>query len=135
MAPIAIVFGTLLTILAGGTFGYVYQTKAELQYTALIPAGFGILLMVLGFVARNEKARMHAMHGAALLGLIGFAVPTVMVARALLNGNPFDPVRHGEQSAMALLCVVFLGLCVKSFIDARVARKKRQAEAGSAPSA
>ncbi len=133
MAPIAIVFGLLLTLLAGGTFGYVYQTKAELQYTALIPAGFGLLLIVLGFVARSEKARMHAMHGAALLGLIGFAVPTGMVAWALFNGKPFEPVKHGEQIAMAGLCLVFLGLCVRSFIAARVARKKREAATATPP--
>ncbi len=129
MAPIAIVFGLLLMLLGGGAFGYVYQTKAELQYTALIPAGFGILLIVFGLVARNEKARMHAMHGAALLGLIGFAVPACMVAAVFINGTTFEPVRHGEQTAMAVLCLAFLGLCVKSFIDVRVARKKREADA------
>ena len=29
---------------------------------------------------------------------------------------------------MAVLCLVFLGLCVKSFIDARIARKQKEAE-------
>jgi hypothetical protein len=129
MSPIAIVFGLLLTLLGGGFCGFVYADSGVFQPTALIPAGFGLLLIMIGLAARNEKARMHAMHGAALLGLIGFAVPTVMVARALINGNPFEPIKHGEQIAMAGLCLTFVGLCVKSFIDARVARKKREAEA------
>jgi hypothetical protein len=51
-----------------------------------------------------------------------------MVARSLINGAEFDPVKHGGQIAMAALCLIFVGLCVKSFIDARIARKQKEAE-------
>ena len=121
MAPLAIVFGLLLTVLGGGMCFYTSQ------FTAMIPAFFGIPLIVLGLVARNEKARMHAMHGAALIGLVGFAMPAFMVIKGLATGDDFG-LAKAEQAAMAVLCVIFLGLCVKSFIDARVARKLKEAQ-------
>jgi hypothetical protein len=125
MAPLAIGFGVLLTLL--GPVLYFLSDPAKQSPTAFIPSGFGIVLIVLGVIARNEKLRMHAMHGAALIGLIGFAVPAYMVSAALIRGLPFEPVKHGGQATMAVLCLLFLGLCVKSFIDARVARKQKEA--------
>jgi hypothetical protein len=125
MAPIAILFGVLLTLLGGGFFVYTGMDLGKI--TSLIPAFFGIPLIVLGIVARNEKARMHAMHGAALLGLVGFGVPAFMVIKGLIGGNEFG-LPQQEQVVMAVLCLVFLGLCVKSFIDARIARKQKEAE-------
>ncbi|HZZ81440.1 MAG TPA: hypothetical protein VFE62_23260 [Gemmataceae bacterium] len=124
MAPIAMVFGVLLTLLGGGM--YVYTSMVSI--TALIPAFFGIPLFVLGVLARNEKFRMHAMHGAALIGLVGFAIPTYMVVKGLIAGDEFG-LAKGEQTAMAVMCLVFVALCVKSFIDARVARKAKEAAA------
>ena len=124
MSPIAIAFGVLLTLLGGGV--YIYGGMEHV--TALIPAFFGLPLIVLGFIARNEKLRMHAMHGAALIGLVGFGVPAYMVIKGLIAGDAFG-LAKAEQAAMAVLCAVFLGLSVKSFIDVRVARKKREAEA------
>lgn len=123
MAPIAIVFGVLLAVLGGGT--YVYTEMASI--TALIPAFFGAALVVFGVVALNEKFRMHAMHGAALIGLVGFAMPAYMVIKGMIGGDEFG-LAKGEQAAMSGLCLVFLVLCVKSFIDVRIARKKKEAE-------
>jgi uncharacterized membrane protein len=129
MAPIAILFGVLLGLL--GPLLYFLSDPAKQSLTALIPSGFGIGLFVCGIFARNEKARMHVMHAAAFLGLVGFAIPAFMVARSLIGGAEFDPVKHGGQIAMAALCLIFLGLCVKSFIDARIARKQKEAESQS----
>jgi len=128
MAPIAIVFGILLTILGGGM--YVYTEMNSI--TALIPAFFGVPLIVLGFIARNEKFRMHAMHVAALLGLVGFAMPAYMVVAGLVRGQDFN-LAKGEQAAMAVLCLIFLVLCVKSFIEARIARRLREAAQATNP--
>jgi hypothetical protein len=125
MAPIAIGFGALLTLL--GPVLFFLSDPAKQSPTAFIPSGFGIGLIVCGVLARNDKFRMHAMHVAALLGLIGFAVPAVMVALSLGRGNAFEPVKHGGQSAMAILCGVFVAMCVKSFIDVRKARKAKEA--------
>src|SRR5262249_57844354 len=107
-----------------GFFVYVGMEK----FRALIPGLLGVLWIGAGIMARNEKLRMHAMHAAALLGLIGFAAPAVMVALAIGRGSELELVKHGEQAAMAILCGVFVGLCVKSFIDARRARKSKEAE-------
>lgn len=129
MAPIAIVFGVLLMALGASAF---VQTDME-QKTALIPAYFGIALLVLGVIALSDKARKHAMHVAALLGLVGFAMPAFMVIRAIVvQGQTFEPLKHGEQTAMSALCLIFLVLCVKSFINARSARKAKEAETPAA---
>jgi len=67
VANTSIGFGTALMILLGA--GGFFATGAE-HPTALMPAAAGILLIVLGLLARNPKLRMHAMHGAALIGLL-----------------------------------------------------------------
>ena len=129
MAPLAIVFGVLLPLL--GPVLYFLSDPAKQSPTAFIPSGFGVALIILGVLARNDKFRMHAMHVAALLGLIGLAVPAFMVARALGGGAEFEPVKHGGQLTMAVLCGIFEALCVKSFIDVRRARKQNEGETAS----
>jgi hypothetical protein len=96
--------------------------------TAFIPSFFGIALIVLGVIARNEKFRMHAMHGAALVALLGFVLPLGRVIYAMARVDFHFGLAAGGSIAMSVLCAIFLGLCVKSFIDARIARKQREAE-------
>jgi hypothetical protein len=127
MAPLAIGFGALLVLLGVGFCGAIFGSTDVFQVTALIPAFFGAALIVLGLVARNDKFRMHAMHLAALVGLVGFAMPAYMVIKGLVAGDPFGLAKQ-EQSAMAVLCFIFVALCVKSFIDARKARKLKEAQ-------
>lgn len=142
MARIAIIFGSLMILLGGGLYAAAVTrgtTRDSLEmsaalvraWTSLIPAAFGVVLIVLGLIARNgsDKTRMHTMHGAALVGLIGVAVPLWRVIKALTGDAAIDPLPVGGGMAMAALSAVFLGLCVKSFIDARIARKQREAEA------
>jgi hypothetical protein len=81
-------------------------------------------------LARNDRLRMHAMHLAALLGLVGFIVPAVRAAPkvgTLFDGTAERPaaIAVASQLLMALLCAVFVGLCIKSFIDARRARRQQ----------
>jgi uncharacterized membrane protein len=123
VAPIAMLFGVLLSVL-----GVVLFAMAEPEHrspTALIPTFFGLALIALGLVARNEKARMHVMHAAALLGLIGLLFPGFMAIKSLIGGAGFTLAVIG-QLVMAALCGVFLVLCVKSFIAARRARKQKE---------
>ena len=120
MPFLAIFFGVLLAILGGVLFGLSDPERQRI--TALIPTLFGVLLIILGIVARNEKRRMHAMHGAALVALIGLVVPAFQAIRRLADGADFGLAING-QIIMALLCAAFLFLCVKSFIAARRARK------------
>ena len=131
MAPIAIVFGVLLSALGGVLFA-ISETKSP---TALIPAFFGVPLIIIGFIARNasDRMRMHVMHAAATIGLIGFAFPLGRIIMALIQGKELNPLALTGQLGMSALCGVFLALCVRSFIQARIERKKREALAEPKP--
>jgi steroid 5-alpha reductase family enzyme len=122
VAPLTLLFGLLLSALGVGLFA-VSESKSP---TALIPAVFGIALIMLGLAASDfkEKARMHAMHAAALVGLIGLAIPSYMVVKTLTEAGDWTRATTG-QMAMAALCGLFLALCVKSFFDARRRRKQQ----------
>lgn len=117
MPKAAIVCGLLLVIV--GVIGYGYgliQEKAS--FTALIPAGFGIIIALLGFLAKKkENLRKTLMHTAVLVAFVGFLVPLL---RILSNINNF--VFNFTTSmliAMTLICLIFVALGVKSFVDAR----------------
>jgi hypothetical protein len=120
VALLAITFGLILGILGAG----FYYATDMVSITALIPAFFGVALLVFGVLALGTKWRMHAMHGAALLGLIGLVVPGFMAVREYGKGAEMNGTKVAEMGIMAVLCGVFLVLCVKSFIDAR--RRRRQ---------
>src|ERR1700692_915747 len=120
MSHLAIGFGVLLGLLGP----VLYELSEPPQsLTAYIPSAFGIVLIVLGIIARNEKYRMHAMHGAALVGLLGVVMPLGRVIAVATKPDFKFGLAAGGSVAMAVVCAVFLGLCVKSFIDARKARK------------
>jgi membrane-bound ClpP family serine protease len=120
VAFIAGLFGVVLIVL--GVVGYIATDREH--PTALIPAALGLLLIVLGLMARREKLRMHAMHGAVLVGLIGLVGGGVRAVQALTSGTEIKPWALGMNIAMALICAVFVGLCVMSFIDARRRRQR-----------
>jgi hypothetical protein len=127
MAAISIVFGILLGIIGG--IGY---TQAEHPSpTALIPAYFGAALIVLGVLALQlPRARMHVMHLAVLVGLVGLVGAAIMAfpkLPALLSGGTVErPLAVWMQTAMAVVCLVYVGLCVNSFIQARRRRKAEE---------
>jgi preprotein translocase subunit Sss1 len=117
MPSTAIACGILLILI--GIIGYVYGLmNGNASPTALIPAAFGLLLAILGAAARaKENLRMHIMHAAVLVGLVGFLIPAWRVLSNL--GNITLSAAVVSQIAMALVCLIFVLLCVKSFIDAR----------------
>jgi hypothetical protein len=119
---LTIVFGVLSIVL--GMAGFV-MTGME-HFTALIPAGFGVIFVILGGVATQPTARKHAMHGAAMLALIGFLgtfMSWIKLIRWASGTEPERPAAVVAQAIMAALMVVFLVLCVRSFIQARRARQ------------
>lgn len=123
MANITVGFGGVLVLL--GIVGYV-STGAQ-SPTALIPAAIGIVLVVMGLLARKPRLRMHAMHGAALAGLIGFAGSVGGLApfvRMLAGETINRPAAAIARSLMAVLCLAFVALTVRSFVVARLARRK-----------
>lgn len=123
MAKFAIVFGIILIFL--GLVSYFGISNESI--TALIPAFLGIPVSILGFLALSEKYLKHAMHGAAVLMLLGFGgtVGGLIKFFRMLGGEVFErPSAITVQAIMALLCLIFLIFAIKSFIDAR--RKKSE---------
>ena len=121
MATTTIGFGIILIVLGAG--GYIYSGMTA--PTALIPAGFGILLAVFGAMAKDESKRKMAMHIAVTVGLIGFlgtASGLMGVASMLSGGTVARPAADVSKAIMAMLMAVFVGMCVRSFIAARRAR-------------
>lgn len=121
MPLVSIVCGILLILV--GIAGYAYGMSAgHASPTALIPAVLGILLAIFGFVARaKENLRKHIMHAAVIVGLLGFlgTATSFLKIPALLNGTAERPAAVVAQLITAIISLVFVILCVKSFIDAR----------------
>jgi multisubunit Na+/H+ antiporter MnhF subunit len=118
MANVALGFGVALLILGIG--GYV-ATGME-SPTALIPAAFGFMLIILGILAQNPGRRKMAMHIAVAIGLLGFigsARGLGTAARMMGGEDVVRPQAAVAQAIMALLCLAFTILCVRSFINAR----------------
>lgn len=120
MPKLAIVFGAILDVI--GTVAFV-MTGAV---TSLIPSFFGTVILLCGIVALVRPGlRKHVMHVAALFGLLGTAGGLGMglpKLGTLLDGTAQRPMAVSMQLAMGVICLVFLALCVKSFIDARRAK-------------
>lgn len=121
MAKLTMVVALILIVLGIA----VFVATGSHAPTALIPTYFGILLGILGLLANtpNSKRRMLFMHIAVTVGLIGFIFPgwrgigdliTQMHGQIVLR-----PAAMKEELAMAGICLVYVLLCVRSFIAAR----------------
>lgn len=124
MAKVSIVVGVILILL--GAWGYT--TTGAQHPTALIPTYFGLGLAWCGIFAMRKGGAQRAlwMHVAVTLGLVGFLGAGVMAIKETLaaHGGPLaHPVAVESQAAMAVICLVFVVLCVRSFITARRARR------------
>ena len=118
MAKITTGLGFVLIALGLGS----YFGTGRASVTALIPAFFGLPLLLLGLVAMNERMRKAAMHIAVIIGLLGFAgtVSGLMKLPVLLTGGELArPAAVAVQAAMGVLCLLFVLLCLLSFINAR----------------
>lgn len=121
MAKMTLVFGALLIALAAT--GYF----ATHSLHALIPGYLGLILLVCGALANTEdlKRRMLWMHIAVTVGLLGFLGTVMSVPRLIkLAGGATvpNPVGVEDQAATCLLCLLFVAICVRSFINTRRAR-------------
>lgn len=146
MARITLVFAAFLIFL--GLFGYfgdsgvqgaidpeAIPNSSETQpsagepapnkrsVTALIPAFTGVLLLLCGLVALVERWRMHAMHAAAAIALLGFIAAggrgTMGLAKLASSEADVNVRSLTFVCIMAILCATYLVLCVRSFIQAR----------------
>ena len=109
------IFGAAMILLA---LGFFLATSAK---TALIPAGFGIGLVICGVVGlKGEPARKHAMHVAAVLSLLGVLTIGRAIGAVVKHTVNLATLEIAIFSGMSL---VFMILCIKSFRDARKARE------------
>ena len=136
MPAVSVAFGLLLIALGvwgywGGALGlwepWGLAPPERLSGTALIPAYVGAALVVLGLLAFKERLLKHAMHGAAMVGLLGLLAA---IGRVAATGK-ISGVGGVSLMGMMVLCAVFVALCVHSFIQAR--RRRRSASTAPLP--
>lgn len=118
MVLITRVTGAVLIVV--GVIGYAITGGASL--TALLPSVLGVPVLGLGLWAGDEARRRTAIHAALVLALLGFlgTLMNVVELPAVLAG---DEVARPEavvvSSITALVCAIYLGFGVRSFIAAR----------------
>lgn len=121
MAKVTLVFAVLLIAL--GLVGY-FATGSQ-HPTALIPTWFGLALGIFGFLAMSpsESRRKLFMHVNVTIGLLGFLGAAVEALRgygaARSAGIQPDHIALASKLTMAGLLLIYVAMCVKSFIDAR----------------
>ncbi len=114
MARITMMVGFVLFALGVAFWGIT----GKVAPTALIPSYFGIALMVCGALSRRASRRKLFMHVAVTIGLLGFLFPGI---RALMTWMKLHEASAAlqEELMMALICLLFVLLCVRSFVKAR----------------
>ncbi len=122
MAKLTMVFGVVLILLGAGAFLLTGHHPHS-----FIPMGFGVLLALLGALANTEdaKKRMLFMHIAVTVGLLGFlgTIPGIIgVAQMAMGHATLRPDAAKVQALMGTVCLIFVLLCVRSFVEARRAR-------------
>ena len=125
MPIVTIVVGAILTAI--GLFGYFGSASDNPSVTALIPAFLGGVLIVCGLVAFKPNLRMQAMHAAVLLALLGAVAALVRAIPKfgfLASDDPTFRRPVAMMFLMAITCMIYVGLCVRSFIAARRRRTK-----------
>jgi hypothetical protein len=124
MAKLTLVLAVLLVAL--GVVGYV--GTGSLYHTALIPAWIGLALGIFGFLAisPNEGRRKLFMHINVTIALLGFLGSTAEAIRGYLHAKALgiepDQIALASKSTLAALLLIYVILCVRSFIAARRAR-------------
>ena len=121
MVKVTLFFAVLLIAL--GLVGYL--GTGSLHTTALIPAWIGIALGFGGLLAisPSEKRRKIFMHINVSIGVIGFLGGFVEAVRGYLHAQAVglapDLIALTDKLAMAVLMLIYVLLCVRSFKAAR----------------
>jgi len=121
LAKVSVVFAILLIAL--GLIGY-FSTGAQ-HATALIPTWFGAALGMFGLLAMSpdEGRRKLFMHVNVTLGLLGFIAVGIESIRGYVHakstGIQPDMIALSSKLTMSGLLLVYVILCVRSFIAAR----------------
>jgi len=121
LAKVTLIFAGLLIAL--GLAGYL-GTGSQ-HATALIPTWFGVALGIFGLLAisPNESRRKLFMHINVTIGLLGFLGGAIEAIRGYVHaksaGIEPDQIALASKVTMAGLLLVYVILCVRSFIAAR----------------
>jgi hypothetical protein len=120
MVKVTLVFSVLLIAL--GLAGYLGTGSSH--NTALIPAWIGVALGFGGLLAisPNESRRKLFMHLNVTIGLLGFLGGAVEVVRTFVRGSIIDETEMAALASkltLTALLLVYVLLCVRSFIAAR----------------
>jgi hypothetical protein len=121
LAKVSLFFAVLLVAL--GLAGYI--CTGSVHRTALIPAWFGLALGIFGFLAisPSEGRRKLFMHVNVTIALLGFIGGVVEAVRGWLHsqaaGLEPDRIALASKLTMAGLLLIYIILCVRSFIAAR----------------
>lgn len=117
MAKVTLIFAALAILL--GLIGFF--GTGGVHPTALIPAWIGLALAVGGLLAvsPSERRRKLFMHINVTVGLIGFLGSAVIIAINLTSSKPVDGTAMEAKIALAVLMLIYVLLCVRSFINAR----------------
>jgi hypothetical protein len=121
LAKLTLVLAVLLVAL--GLAGYL--GTGSLHPTALIPAWIGLALGIGGFLAisPNERRRKLFMHINVTIALLGFIGSTVEAIRGYVHasslGLPPDQIALASKVTLAGLLLIYVILCVRSFVAAR----------------
>ncbi|MCU0493311.1 MAG: hypothetical protein MUD01_17130 [Chloroflexaceae bacterium] len=116
MVNTTFIYGGFLALL--GIVGYVAAPAESRSLTALIPTFLGIPVLAAAFAGRNEGWRKHAMHVAVVLGLLGLLAALSRLVPALASGDPIG-LAAISLALLAIASAVYVGLGVRSFIEAR----------------
>ncbi|WP_420112815.1 hypothetical protein [Pseudactinotalea sp.] len=121
MVALTLAIGSLLT--ATGVVAWLVTSMSSI--TSLIPAFVGVLLLIVGLIARRgEKVRRHAMHAGMLVALLGALGSIMNVAKigSLFDGTAERPAAIIVSLIMFVTLVVYLAFGIRSFVQARKAR-------------
>lgn len=123
MPRITIFYSVFLISL--GLFAYFIWGDQQ-SWTALIPSFAGVLFFILAFLAAKTTMRKHIMHLVVILSFVLMlgtvkAIPSLFTL--LQGGEVARPLAVKVQALTAVASLVFILLCVKTFIDARRAGK------------
>lgn len=121
MAKVTLVFAVLLIAL--GLAGYL--GTGSVHNTALIPAWIGLALGFGGLfaISPSEARRKLFMHINVTIGLLGFIGSTVEAIRGYVHAKSLgmepDQIALTSKVTLAGLLLIYVILCVRSFIAAR----------------
>jgi hypothetical protein len=120
MARTSVIVGLLLAVVGGA--GYIVSNMVS--PTALIPAAFGVAIVMLGVYGREATRRRTAMHlamGVALVGIVG-SIGGLFTVISSLSGGATPGLAASSKAAMAVVLIAYLTIGIRSFIAARAAR-------------